>query len=211
MCIVANCAEGEFELVQFGDFWHLDTSAVAWTRLDAQSAGGGAAPGARSGHVMAAVGKSLYLHGGFASAGGFGRDGINLADTWVYSTTDLVWIKLDAQGEGASPSARARHVMVVLGNTLWLHGGMQQTDAYGRAVTVTTPKRRLDDTWIFDTASHNWTRVESKSAGAGAPSARSDHIVAAVGTEALCIHGGSSGSGNMRESVCRVMCVGWDR
>ena len=197
------------ELVQFGDFWHLDTSAVAWTRLDAQSAGGGAAPGARSGHVMAAVGKSLYLHGGFAFVGSCdssdGEDGINLADTWVYSTTDLVWIKLDAQGEGSSPSARARHVMVVLGNTLWLHGGMQQTDADGGAVT------RLDDTWIFDTASHNWTRVESKSAGAGAPSARSDHIVAAVGTEALCIHGGSSGSGNMRESVCRVMCVGWDR
>ena len=53
---------------------------------------------------MAAVGKSLYLHGGFAS-GYVGEEGINLADTWVYSTTDLVWIKLDAQGEGASPSA----------------------------------------------------------------------------------------------------------
>ena len=50
------------------ELWRFSTSTRVWERADS-TAGNGARPSARDGHVMTSVGLDLWLHGGYSDSG----------------------------------------------------------------------------------------------------------------------------------------------
>ena len=97
------------------------TSTGAYTRLDAQSAGGDS-PSARSQHAIAAVAQEIFLFGGQDSGDGVVTENPQvLGDLWVWSTVDRKWTEVEA-GTPA-PSARYGHAMTAVGQQIFLYGG----------------------------------------------------------------------------------------
>ena len=77
----------------------------------------------------------------------------------------------------AKPSNREGHVMAVVGADLYLHGGDRNYDL-----------GPSDELWRYSTISASWELL-NKQEGGVQPSARSFHVMAAVGSE-LYLHGG---------------------
>ena len=61
-----------------------------------------------------------------------------------------------------------------------------------------------DELWVFSTTSKEWTPLSTTTEGEG-PSARSGHVMTAVGSD-IYLHGGETDIGEPRD---RVRCGGW--
>ncbi|XP_076823041.1 rab9 effector protein with kelch motifs-like isoform X1 [Clavelina lepadiformis] len=110
----------------------------------------GKLPSPRHGHVMAVVGKILYVHGGMSGAT-FHKDmhAINL--------TELKCAKVKFRGD--IPSSRAAHAACTYKNFIYLFGGMSADGA-------------LDDMYQFNTRSSNWIKLKTD---CPPPTPRLDH------------------------------------
>jgi hypothetical protein len=115
---------------------------IEWVTLHA---GTGPAPAERV-HAVGVydeAGRQFIIHGGLGSP----PESLAMADTWAFSMGTNQWELLD-NGTGESPSARWHHVgaMDNQHRRLVIFGGCDRETDYG-------------DTWVFDLANLEWTRV----------------------------------------------------
>ena len=101
-----------------------------------------------------------------------------LDDLWKYSKSRTTWQLLETPSWVAKPSKREGHVMATVGADLYLHGGH----------VLGLSHLPSDELWRYSTISASWELL-NKQEGGVQPSARSFHVMAAVGSE-LYLHGG---------------------
>ncbi|KAF3701987.1 Rab9 effector protein with kelch motifs [Channa argus] len=89
----------------------FDTVSSTWSQPETL----GRHPSPRHGHVIAAVGSKIYIHGGMA-----GEKFHN--DMYFLDTRNMKWDKVHVKGD--SPPGVASHSAVVLGKTIYIFGGM---------------------------------------------------------------------------------------
>lgn len=133
---------------------------------------------ARTHHTAPVVQDKLIIFGG----GHNGADPVEdnaihvfepLSNTWTTPTT-----------EGKAPSTRQGHVMVAIGNKVYLHGGMAGSVFF-------------DDLYIFDFEMLSWNLVDPIE---GQPSARAAHGGVACGHR-MIIFGGMNDTGALNDLV----------
>ncbi|NXX75530.1 RABEK protein, partial [Urocolius indicus] len=112
----------------------FDTDTLSWS----QPATRGAPPSPRHGHVMAAVGTKLFVHGGLAGDTFY-------SDLFCLDTTDMRWVKVSAGGD--VPAARASHASAVFRDHVYIFGGI------GLEGT-------LDTTYKYHTEQQQWTLLQ---------------------------------------------------
>ena len=81
-------------------------------------------PGARFGHATAAIANLIYVSGGRSSSSGMHSSQNQL---WAYNVQTDSW----STGLPALPEARTDHVMIALGDTLWVFGGRNGNSIIG--------------------------------------------------------------------------------
>jgi N-acetylneuraminic acid mutarotase len=134
------------------DWWSYDYPSNTWTRIETEEA-----PAGRYWQQMAfdpGVGKVL-MFGGSHSGGSYG-------DTWLYDYALNEWTELEPSD---SPPSRLCGVMVFDESIerIVLFGGL--SDEY----------QVLGDTWVFDTASGEWSIVET-----GVPTAEEEDAPSSI-------------------------------
>ncbi|XP_051492982.1 rab9 effector protein with kelch motifs isoform X1 [Apus apus] len=99
------------EPVQDQQLHVFDTATLTWSQPDTR----GDPPSPRQGHVVAAVGTKLFIHGGLAGD-------VFYDDLFCIDTTDRRWVKIPATGE--VPGGRASHSSAVFREHLYIFGGI---------------------------------------------------------------------------------------
>jgi len=151
-----------------GEFFKFDLSLRKWQVL----ATTGASPGAFYGHGLASAGKILFMFGGFDVSDAPARTLSN--QLLRFHTLSNVWSNVQAEG---APSARAGHGFVVLGDKLFVHGGMAMVNGAHSAV---------DDLYQFLIDDNRWQQIQ---AAGEAPLPRYFHAIGGFDAT-LIVHGG---------------------
>uniref|UniRef100_A0A3Q3VJK5 Rab9 effector protein with kelch motifs n=1 Tax=Mola mola TaxID=94237 RepID=A0A3Q3VJK5_MOLML len=110
----------------------FDTASSTWSQPETQ----GRHPPARHGHVIAAVGSKIYIHGGMA-----GDKFYN--DMYLFDTKNMKWDKVQTRGD--IPPGAAAHSAVVLSKNIYIFGGMTADGASNSMYRFNTEKSR----WIL--------------------------------------------------------------
>ncbi|XP_075435512.1 rab9 effector protein with kelch motifs isoform X2 [Ascaphus truei] len=126
----------------------FDSANMTWTQPETS----GEPPQPRHGHMIAAIGAKLFLHGGMAKDTFF-------SDMFCIDTDTMMWERLEAQGD--VPPACAGHAAAAWERNVYIYGGMTATGV-------------LDTMYRFDTKTHVWTQIKWDSPS---PSARLDHTM----------------------------------
>ncbi|XP_043914632.1 rab9 effector protein with kelch motifs [Protopterus annectens] len=129
----------------------FDSVALTWS----QPVTHGKPPAARHGHVVVAVGTSLYIHGGLAGNRFY-------ADMFCIDTVDMKWNKVNMTGD--VPSGRAAHSGVAFESLIYIFGGMNTAGA-------------LNTMHKYCTETRCWSLVKFVSA---LPSSRLDHSMCII-------------------------------
>uniref|UniRef100_A0A1A8NPC0 Rab9 effector protein with kelch motifs n=1 Tax=Nothobranchius pienaari TaxID=704102 RepID=A0A1A8NPC0_9TELE len=124
----------------------FDTVSSTWSQPETR----GRAPAARHGHIIAAVGFKIYIHGGMA-----GEKFHN--DMYSLDTRNMKWEKVKTKGD--IPSGVAAHSAVVLGTNIYVFGGMTVDGA-------------INSMYRFSTDRHTWSLMKFEG---DMPSNRLDH------------------------------------
>ncbi|XP_041370079.1 rab9 effector protein with kelch motifs-like [Gigantopelta aegis] len=112
----------------------FDANTSSWVMINVR----GDSPKPRHGHVMAAVGDKIFVHGGMAGSTFYD-------DLHVLDLSKNSWVNV--KRKKTYPSARAGHGSLVCGTDLYIFGGMNRDGA-------------LDDTYKLDTVKLAWTKVD---------------------------------------------------
>ncbi|XP_078606510.1 uncharacterized protein LOC144879132 [Branchiostoma floridae x Branchiostoma japonicum] len=134
----------------------LDTETGTWTTADIQ----GTPPSPRTCHYTSHRGDKLYVWGG----GKTGAEPIEDRKLHVFDAATLTWSQ--PQLEGKPPKPRHGHVMVAVGNKLYVHGGMSGVTFY-------------DDLYVLNMDTKKWKRLKPKGL---VPTARAAHTAVVHGS-----------------------------
>eukprot|EP00058_Branchiostoma_floridae_P014644 XP_002600132.1 hypothetical protein BRAFLDRAFT_276373 [Branchiostoma floridae] len=134
----------------------LDTGTGTWTTADVQ----GTPPSPRTCHYTSHRGDRLYVWGG----GKTGAEPIEDRKLHVFDAATLTWSQ--PQMEGKPPKPRHGHVMVAVGNKLYVHGGMSGVTFY-------------DDLYVLNLDTKKWKRLKPKGP---VPTARAAHTAVVHGS-----------------------------
>ncbi|XP_066294007.1 rab9 effector protein with kelch motifs-like [Branchiostoma lanceolatum] len=148
----------------------LDTETGTWTTADVQ----GTPPSPRTCHYTPHRGDRLYVWGG----GKTGAEPTEDRKLHVFDAATLTWSQ--PQLEGKPPKPRHGHVMVAVGNKLYVHGGMSGVTFY-------------DDLYVLNMDTKKWKRLKPKGP---VPSARAAHTAVVHGTQ-VYMFGGMNQDGAM--------------
>ncbi|KDN35663.1 hypothetical protein RSAG8_11406, partial [Rhizoctonia solani AG-8 WAC10335] len=108
------------------DLYSLEQGTPKWEPIE--PAPGSLSPPGRGGHVMVAYEGQLYVFGGSNA-----KQTRN--DTWCFDMTTRVWTELKCFGD--LPSSRAFLAAALVGNAVYIHGGLDNE------------KKALGDAWSF--------------------------------------------------------------
>ena len=164
------------EHVPYNDLYRFDTKSNRWTLLQPQ----GAAPAPRAFAASAAHegSRRIFVFGGGVNTDPFYSDFSVYDDLWAYDTRANRWSQI--QPVNAGPSGRSRPAVWMVGNRLYVFGGIN-----GFFST-------LNDLWVFNVQSRQWTELIPDGA-VGSPPPRHE---AAYGTGAqggrLILYGGET-------------------
>ncbi|KAK6194812.1 hypothetical protein SNE40_000361 [Patella caerulea] len=150
------------------DIQVLDITTNNWSNLTVQ----GTPPSPRTHHTTAVVGNKMVVYSG----GHSGADPVGDRKIHVFDVSTSTWSQPSIKGD--PPKPRHGHVMVSLGNKIYVHGGMATATFY-------------DDLHVLDLAKESWTSIKKKKSS---PSARAAHGGAVHGTN-LYIFGGMNKDG----------------
>lgn len=142
-------------------------SSAVWKKVSDETTEGN--PGPRSSHSISFCDNRLFVYGGEKKA----RETLN-NDIYSFNLAENKW----SSTPSALPS-RLGHATVVVGNTLFIHGGRNNE------------KTELQDMWSFDVVSGSWAEVNQ---GDVKPPGRSYHAMTAH-TNKIYIFGGCGGGG----------------
>ncbi|XP_030640729.1 rab9 effector protein with kelch motifs [Chanos chanos] len=109
----------------------FDTVTSTWSQPETK----GKQPSARQGHVVVAVGDTIYVHGGMAG-GKFHNDLSSL------DTLNMRWERIKAKGD--LPPGQAAHSSVAFGKNFFIFGGL-------------TPEGATNSMYRFQCDKHRWT------------------------------------------------------
>jgi len=98
----------------YNDLWSFDTETWTWERISPK----GNPPEARCKHAAAAVGRDIFIYGGYAYRSAKAQ---YLDDVYRYDTVANRWFK--CLPTGISPPGRWQHTISVIDNTLYIFGG----------------------------------------------------------------------------------------
>ncbi|NWW47945.1 RABEK protein, partial [Pedionomus torquatus] len=126
-------------------------ATLTWSQPDTH----GDPPSPRQGHVVAAVGTKLFVHGGLAGD-------VFFSDLFCIDIKDMRWVKIPATGD--VPGGRASHSSAVFKDHVYIFGGI------GAEGT-------LDTTYKYDTEKQQWTLLRFESP---LPAGRLDHAMCVV-------------------------------
>ncbi|NXG80018.1 RABEK protein, partial [Baryphthengus martii] len=129
----------------------FDTATLTWSQPDTR----GDPPSPRHGHVVAAVGTKLFIHGGLAGQ-------VFYNDLFCFDINDMRWVKIPATGD--VPGGRASHSSAVFKDHVYIFGGIG-------------PEGTLDTTYKYHTEKQHWTLLQFVSP---LPAARLDHAMCVV-------------------------------
>ncbi|XP_053552181.1 rab9 effector protein with kelch motifs [Bombina bombina] len=129
----------------------FDAASMTWTQPETT----GEPPQPRHGHIMAAVGTRLFVHGGMAEETFF-------SDTFCIDTNILKWECLQVKGD--IPPACAAHANVVWEKYIYIFGGMTSMGA-------------IDSMYRYDTDTQCWSQMKFNSPG---PAGRLDHSMCVI-------------------------------
>ncbi|XP_061118668.1 rab9 effector protein with kelch motifs isoform X2 [Conger conger] len=129
----------------------FDSVSLTWSQPETQ----GRPPSPRHGHVVAAVGSRLYVHGGLAGEKFH-------SDMHCLDTTTLKWERVRAKGD--VPPGVAAHSAVTLGKSIYVFGGM-------------TPDGATNTMYRFHTDRQRWTVLKFEG---DLPPNRLDHSMCVV-------------------------------
>jgi len=145
----------------------------------------GKVPGARAGHTACSIGERIYMFGGYR---GHNESIQEMGRVWVFDTNTLGWSYIDPASDASTPPARYLHGGAAsehpLPNANALNKasyGEQLQSAVSKLPSLigkgTTPQEphgtlivcggladggeSLNDTWIFNIISKNWSRLPS--------------------------------------------------
>ncbi|KAL3871702.1 hypothetical protein ACJMK2_039685 [Sinanodonta woodiana] len=150
------------------DLQVLDTTTNSWRSLNVS----GTPPSERTFHTSACIGDKFFVYSG----GHCGPDPVGDREVYCFDATVSAWTKLAIKGD--SPKPRHGHVMVAIGNRIFIHGGMSGPNFYG-------------DLHILNVANNTWHDVKKKKVF---PSARAGHSGVGVGNN-MYIFGGMNRDG----------------
>ena len=160
---------GASESQNMNDVCVYDTGNKSWTSVQVS----GNAPSPRTQHTSGVcVGDQFIVYTG----------GQQMADPVIdrqvhsFDSKTNTWSSLNIKGD--SPKPRLGHVMVAIGNKVYVHGGMAGTTFYS-------------DLHVLDLDKKSWTNVKQKK---NYPVARTAHGAVAMGTN-LYVFGGMSRDG----------------
>lgn len=162
--------------VPYNDLYRFDTRSDRWTRLQPQ--GPVPPPRAFAASVAHAASQRIFVFGGGVNTDPFYADFSVYDDLWAYSTRGNTWTQIQPRTPG--PSGRSRPAVWMVGNRMYLFGGIN-----GFFST-------LNDLWVYNVESRRWTELIPDGA-AGSPPPRHE---AAYGTGAqggrLILYGGET-------------------
>ncbi|XP_063792903.1 rab9 effector protein with kelch motifs [Pseudophryne corroboree] len=124
----------------------FDITNLTWTEPETA----GDPPRPRHGHVLAALGSKLFIHGGMAGSTFF-------SDMSCIDTGTMKWEKLKVKGD--RPPACAAHSALSWEKSIYIYGGMTETGAIGSMHR-------------YDTEKNVWTQLKFDSPS---PAPRLDH------------------------------------
>jgi len=155
------------------DIQEFDLTNKTWSILEPS----GTAPPPRTFHNGACIGDRLIVYGG----GERGAEPVSDKNTYVYEIARQCWSVLRLSGD--APKPRHGHLMVAVGNRLYLHGGMSGSSFF-------------DDLHVLDLDRNSWSCVKVKSSVK--PSKRAAHGGFVNGTD-IFLFGGMNGSGALND------------
>ncbi|KAL1697536.1 hypothetical protein GGG16DRAFT_107453 [Schizophyllum commune] len=159
---------GQVDTQFMNDLWSFDLNSLRtraqWELCEPTS---GEKPPERTGHICITHGEKLYIFGG--------TDGqYHYNDTWSYDTTTRQWSELTCIG--FIPSPREGHSAAVVDDVIYVFGG--------RGVDG----KDLGDLAAFKISNQRWYMFQNMGP---APSSRSGHAMASVGTRVFVLGGES--------------------
>ncbi|KAG7476412.1 hypothetical protein MATL_G00082610 [Megalops atlanticus] len=150
----------------------FDSVSLTWSQPETQ----GRPPSARHGHVVAAVGSKLYIHGGLSGEKFH-------SDMYLLDTVSLKWERVRAKGD--TPPGMAAHSAVVLGKSIYIFGGM-------------TPNGAVNSMYRFHTDRQRWTLLNFEG---DLPPNRLDHSMCVVPWHVRAEAGGEGDQAPKPETV----------
>lgn len=152
------------------DMWVFDVSSSLWY-LKAQH---GVRPGPRHSHAMASTLDGAFLFGGFEPCEGVAAFS---SDLWFWSFVSETWTKLPMildTGLESGPSGRTKHSMVVVGESLFVFGGIGSEGV------------PFSDLWRYSIPTGVWHRLTSSPFGS-----RHGHSATAISSDEFVVFGGA--------------------
>ena len=166
------------------EMYLYDMPSGKWT----VTPGSGPAPSLRVAHAAAAVGSTLYIHGGRTEV----AEQSSLGDLHSFDFPTATWAELHPQGK--TPPSRNYHVAVSVGASLYIFGGCGQAG-------------RMADLWRYDTASGAWEELPSSADIKG----RGGAGFVAQGEDALIVVGGFTGTESSDVHRFDLRAQRWER
>jgi N-acetylneuraminic acid mutarotase len=123
------------------DIWVFDTASRTWDCPRVC----GEAPSARLGHVAAAVGDAMFVHGGRSEV----AETSALSDLFSFTPATATWTRVSTSG--VAPPRRNFHAACSQGGSLYVFGGCGDAG-------------RLADLWRFDPGSAKWEELPASAA-----------------------------------------------
>ncbi|KAK9917644.1 hypothetical protein WJX75_006758 [Coccomyxa subellipsoidea] len=158
------------------DLTVLQATSAAWFHPEVPNT---IRPPSRAFHCGAAIGRKVYIFGGHVWVKAM-RGLQKFNDLWTLDTDTWEWAAVELLQNAVRPSPRDFAAMVDLpGGKLLLFGGLDAS------------KKRLDDTWIFDTITSSWTELKIDR---GRPKARYAHSLARMDSR-VYLFGGETNTG----------------
>ncbi|XP_028829903.1 rab9 effector protein with kelch motifs isoform X2 [Denticeps clupeoides] len=148
----------------------FDTVSSTWSQPDTE----GTAPSSRHGHVVVAVGSTIYIHGGLSG------DKFH-SDMFSIDTDTMKWKQVQATGD--VPPGLAAHDATALGKNIYIFGGM-------------TPESATNSMYKFDTEEQKWTLIKFEG---DLPPNRLDHSMCIVPWQ---MRKEGSGHGDLAHTPC---------
>jgi len=154
------------------DIQEFDISTGTWITLEPT----GPMPPPRTFHKGACIGDKLIVYGG----GERGSEPVSDKNTYTFDITERCWSVLKLRGD--APKPRHGHLMVAVGNRLFIHGGMSGSLFF-------------DDLHVLDLDRNSWSCAKVKSVK---PARRAAHGGFVSGTDVF-VFGGMNSTGALND------------